>query len=118
VPPAIGVLVLAVLTIARSADGVTASTSVTVQVGLTQPVAVLVLATVAGAVIDAVFVICVCALAICGKATQSITPNTSAKTLEALKIDNRKKVTRLRTLDSTNEATPLNRQHTNSNQLV
>jgi hypothetical protein len=115
VPPARGVLVLAVLTIARSADGVTASTSVTVQVGLTQPVAVLVLATVAGAVIDAVLVICVCALAVCEKATKSNTPNTSAKTLEVLKSDKRKKVTRLCTLNSTNEATPLNGKDTNTN---
>jgi di/tricarboxylate transporter len=63
--------------------GETVSISATVQVPAKQPVAVLVLVTLGGAEMDAVLVICVCALAICGTKRLSSTPSTSADAPDA-----------------------------------
>jgi hypothetical protein len=85
---------------------VTVSESETVQVPATQDVAVLVLVTLAGVVMDAVLVICVCAAAICGNETESKKPSAHKQTLGNLTNRATKKFTRLRTPNATNDITP------------
>jgi hypothetical protein len=74
---------------------VTASISATVQVPATQPAATLVLETPAGAEMEAVLVIWVCASAICGVSAESKKPTTNANALKALRAKTRQKYTRL-----------------------
>jgi hypothetical protein len=85
---------------------VTASLSVAEQVPPTHAVAVLVLVTLAGAVIEAEFVIWVCATANCGTPMASITPSTSTNALDARKDKLLKKNARQEALNDANEISP------------
>lgn len=105
VPPAVMVLGANVLDTCGTLN-VTVSESETLQVPATHEVAVLVLVTLAGVVIDAVLVICVCATASCGKAMESKMPNASKQALGNLTNRATKKFTRPRAPNAANNATP------------
>jgi hypothetical protein len=105
VPPALIVLGVKVL-VTRGKLGVILSISATVQVPATHPVATLVLDTPAGAEMEAVLVIWVCAKEICGMATESKTPSISADAPNSLIAKTRQKITRLRTLVTQDKQTP------------
>lgn len=78
--------------------GDTESRSTAVQVPAAQPSAVLVFETPAGAEIEAVLVIWVCAKAFCGASRDSTTPAVSANALTVGKTKRQQKNTRLQTL--------------------
>ncbi len=82
------------------------SLSVAVQVPATQAVAVLVLVTDAGAEMEAVLVIWVCAKAICGKARPANKPMSSESVLKTVLIENRGNLQRLNNLSITGMETP------------
>jgi hypothetical protein len=105
VPPAVMVLGVKVLA-TWGKLAVTGSPSVAVQVPEMQLVAVLVLVTPAGAVIDAVLVICVCAKATCGMDREIKKPITSDKMLNTLGIENFESFKRLNTFAMTGMGTP------------
>lgn len=105
VPPALMVLGLKVLeTVGKLA--VIVSLSGALQVPAMQLVAVLVLVTVAGAVMEAVLVIWVCAKASCGMASDANKPINSATMPKALVIVNRENAQRLKNLAITGMETP------------
>jgi hypothetical protein len=104
VPPALIVLGANVLDTCGRLK-VTVSESATVQTPPIQAVVVFVLTTVAGAVIDAVFVIWVCAPAFCKTPRASITPNTSTNALTARTIELSREIMRRRAVDTCNEFT-------------
>jgi hypothetical protein len=105
VPPAMMVVGLKVLeTVGRLA--VIVSLSAALQVPATQAVAVLVLVTLAGAVMEAVLVIWVCAKACCGIASEANKPISSDSMPKALGIENRESLKRLNNLANTGMGTP------------
>jgi hypothetical protein len=105
VPPALMVVGLKVLeTVGRLA--VIVSLSGALQVPAIQAVAVLVLVTVAGAVMDAVLVIWVCANASCGMVKEANSPISSDNMPKALVIENRESAQRLNNLAITGMGTP------------
>jgi hypothetical protein len=105
VPPAVMVVGLKVLeTVGRLA--VMVSLSGALQVPAMQLVAVLVLVTVAGAEMDAVLVIWVCAKAVCGMASDANKPINSDNMPKALVRLNRESAQRLNNLAITGMGTP------------
>jgi hypothetical protein len=105
VPPALMVVGLKVLeTVGRLAMIV--SLSIALQVPATQAVAVLVLVTVAGAEMEAVLVIWVCAIANCGIASDANRPINRDNMPKALVMENREGAQRLNNLAITGMGTP------------
>jgi hypothetical protein len=116
VPPALIVLGANVLDTCGTLNA-TASESEAEQVPATHEVAVFVLVTLAGVVMDAVLVICVCAAACCGMAIESKIPNANKQALGTLINRATKRFTRLRAPNATNDITPNLYEFTNNTWL-